>query len=378
MKVKHFRGQNISKVMLEVKKELGREAVILETRRLPGPAGASLVEIVAAVVYQDDHFVPGLAIDHFCDPFDGEKLSVGTPAKRPTGFLASAGYRELHQEVVLMKKMINRLLETTGFPGDWPADGIWTELYQQLLFKGMHEEVCRSLLERTVAQLSANQTANRETVLGCLAQQIINDVPLLDHEHFGRLITLVGPTGVGKTTTVAKLAAFFHQQKNEKIALISVDTFRLGATAQIKEYARRLQVPVRVVKSHAAMEKALAEFNSRDRVIIDTMGRSHHDEKGLQALQQVLPANRDVTSLLVIPAGIQEDDLLDVLVQFRRFAYSALLFSKLDETTCHGMLLRGCQLAQLPLSFFTTGQLVPEDMEEASGERVASLLLDLN
>ncbi len=377
MKVKHFRGQNISRVMQEVKKELGREAVILETRHLPGPGG-SLVEIVAAVDYQDDHFVPGLAIDHFCEPFEKEKLSGCVPTKRPTGFLASAGYRELRQEVVLMKKMLNRLLEATGFPEDWPAGAVWTELYQRLLLKGMPEEVCRSLLERTAAQLSVEQSLSKKTVVGCLARQIISDVPLLDYERLGRLVTLVGPTGVGKTTTVAKLAAFFHQQKNEEIALISVDTFRLGATAQIREYARRLQVPLRVVKSHAAMEKALAEFSSRDRVIIDTMGRSHHDEKGLQALQQMLPASREATSLLVIPAGIQEDDLLDVLVQFRRFAYSALLFSKLDETTCHGMLLRGCQLAKLPLSFFTTGQLVPEDMEEASGERVASLLLDLH
>ena len=275
-----------------------------------------------------------------------------------------------------MKKMLNRLLESTGCPGTWSANGVLAELYQQLLFKGIHEEVCRSLLEQVAEQLSVEKSTSREMVIGCLARQIIDDVPLLKVQHIGRLLTLVGPTGVGKTTTVAKLASFFRQ-KNEAIGLISVDTFRLGATAQIREYARRLQVPVRVVKSHTAMEQALEEFSSKDRIIIDTMGRSPHDEKGLQALQQILPASHDLTALLVVPAGIQEDDLLDVLVQFRRFSYGALLFSKLDETTCHGMLLRGCQLAGLPMSFFTTGQLVPEDMEEASGERVANLLLDL-
>jgi len=377
MKVKHFRGKNISKVMLEVKKELGREAVILETRQLPGQEGA-LVEIVAAVDYPDDHFVPGLGIGRYADSLDASAAHGKAAGGQPAGFLASVGYRELRQEVVLVKKMLNRLLETTGFPGEWTAGGVLAELYQQLLLKGIHEEVCRSLLDRVVHQLSVVKTAGRETAIGCLARQIIEDVPLLHIDHIGRLVTLVGPTGVGKTTTVAKLAAFFHQQKNEEIALISVDTFRLGATAQIREYARRLQVPVRVVKSNVAMEEALEEFRSRDRIIIDTMGRSHHDEKGLQALQQILPANHDVTPLLVVPAGIQEDDLLDVLVQFRRFAYRALLFSKLDETSCHGMLLRGCQLAGMPLSFFTTGQLVPEDFEVASGERVASLLLDLS
>jgi len=353
--------------MLEVKKELGREAVILETRQLPGQGG-SQVEIVAAVDYPDDHFVPGFGVDRYaCSP------EVSTICVKKPG-----GYQELRQEVVLIKKMLNRLLEATGFSGEWDSGGVLAELYQQLLLKGIHEEVCRGLLDRVVCQLSAGKTASREAAIGCLAQQIIDDVPLLQVDQIGRLVTLVGPTGVGKTTTVAKLAAFFRQEKNEDIALISVDTFRLGATAQIREYARRLEVPVRVVKNHAAMDQALEEFGSRDRIIIDTMGRSHHDEKGLQALQQILPASRELTSLLVVPAGIQEDDLLDVLVQFRRFDYGALLFSKLDETTCHGMLLRGCQLARMPLSFFTTGQLVPEDMETASGERVASLLLDLN
>ncbi|MGB9498911.1 MAG: flagellar biosynthesis protein FlhF [Dissulfuribacterales bacterium] len=377
MKVKHFRGNNISKVMLEVKKELGQEAVILETRQLPGQGG-SLVEIVAAIDYPDDHFVPGLGVNRYSNSLAAANINCRASAGQPAGFFASAGYRELHQEVVLMKKMLNRLLETTGFPGEWDASGVLADLYQQLLVKGIHEEACRSLLDRVVAQLPAEKPASREMVIGCLAQQIIDDVPLLKVDQIGRLVTLVGPTGVGKTTTVAKLAAFFSRDRNEEIGLISVDTFRLGATAQIREYARRLEVPVRVVKSHAAMEQALEEFSSMDRVIIDTMGRSHHDEKGLQALQQILPANQEMTSLLVVPAGIQEDDLLDVLVQFRRFAYGALLFSKLDETTCHGILLRGCQLARLPLSFFTTGQLVPEDMEEASGERVASLLLDLH
>lgn len=377
MKVKHFRGNNISRVMLEVKKELGREAVILETRELPGKEGP-LVEVVAAVDYANDHFVPGLGVDRYANSFASSTVNCRIPGGRPAGFSASAGYRELRQEVVLMKKTLNRLLEATGFPGEWTAGGVLTECYQQLLLKGLHEEVCRSLIDRVVNQLPAEKLVSKEMAIGCLARQIIDDVPLLKNDQMGRLVTLIGPTGVGKTTTVAKLAAFFGHEKKETVGLISVDTFRLGATAQIREYARRLEVPVRVVKSSAAMEQALEEFSSRDRIIIDTMGRSHHDEKGLQALQQILPANRELTSLLVVPAGIQEDDLLDVLVQFRRFAYEALLFSKLDETTCHGILLRGCQLARLPMSFFTTGQLVPEDMEEASGERVASLLLDLN
>jgi len=377
MKVKHFRGNNISKVMLEVKKELGREAVILETRKLPGKEGP-LVEIVAAVDYPDDHFVPGLGVDRYSNSLAASAIDCKIPAEQPAGFFASVGYRELRQEVASMRKMLNRLLETTGFPGEWAGGGVLAEFYQQLLFKGLHEEVCRSLFDRVVNQLSVVKSASREMAIGCLARQIIDDVPLLKVDQIGRLVTLLGPTGVGKTTTVAKLAAFFSHEKNEKVGLISVDTFRLGATAQIREYARRLEVPVRVVKNHAAMEQALEEFRSRDRIIIDTMGRSHHDEKGLQALRQILPANREATALLVVPAGIQEDDLLDVLVQFRRFAYEALLFSKLDETTCYGMLLRGCQLARLPMSFFTTGQLVPEDMEEASGERVASLLLDLS
>ncbi|MCD6150657.1 MAG: hypothetical protein J7J70_03240, partial [Deltaproteobacteria bacterium] len=203
MKVKHFRGNNISKVMLEVKKEFGREAVILETRQLPGQGG-SLVEIVAAIDYPDDHFVPGLGINRYSNPLAASNINCRASAGQPAGFFASAGYRELHQEVVLMKKMLNRLLETTGFPGEWDAGGVLADLYQQLLVKGIHEEACRSLLDRVVAQLPAEKPASREMAIGCLAQQIIDDVPLLKVDQIGRLVTLVGSTGVGKTTTVAK------------------------------------------------------------------------------------------------------------------------------------------------------------------------------
>ncbi|MBN2333719.1 MAG: hypothetical protein JXO49_09630 [Deltaproteobacteria bacterium] len=375
MKVKHFRGENINQVMQEVKREFGRDAVILETRQEIATANAgALVEIVAAIDFPDQH-VAGVAKGKptICavSGADDDRCSLG----QSSGWWRGGGYRELRREVQLMKGMLNRLLETTGVAGEWTVSDAGCNLYQHLLGQGLAEEVARTLLDQVMAQLPPAVAVTREMLMGCLARYLIDNVPLFAVDRIGRLVTLVGPTGVGKTTSVAKLAAFF-QHRGERVGLITVDAFRLGALAQIKEYARRLRIPVCQVKNRVELEQALCDFGAMDRIIVDTTGRSHHDDQGLQALKQILPADQG-TSFLVVPAGIREDDLLDVLVQFRRFSYGALLFTKLDETMGHGMLLRGSQIANLPLAFFATGQLVPEDFEEATGERVASLLLNI-
>jgi flagellar biosynthesis protein FlhF len=272
--------------------------------------------------------------------------------------------------------MVRRLLEAAGGLGEWEDFDEFAAVYQQLTAAGLEDEHCRRLLDEAAESLPPRQRRSKLQLTGFLARRIIATLPVLEPELLPRRIILVGPTGVGKTTTVAKLASFFQRRRGERVGIVSVDSFRLGAADQIRAYGRRLGMPVAVVDSHAAFVQAASEMADRERLIVDTTGRSHRDEAGLAALHQLLPG-ADRAVLLVLPAAVQRDDLLDILVQYRRFRPAALLFTKLDETTRYGSLASGAQSAELPLSFFTTGQLVPEDLEVASGERVASLLLGL-
>jgi len=372
VKVKHFYGHSVGDVMQEIKRELGREAVILESRPADPAAGRPQVEVVAAV-----DFAAASPADFAAASWTPAAGKTPPAAGREPGGELPA-YRELRQEVLLIRQTLDRLLGATGLEGEWPAAGPLGNLYRRLLAHGLPAEVGRELLDRVLALLPGNRPVPGEIACGCLARTIIDRLELLSAGDLGRRITLVGPTGVGKTTTAAKLAAYF-QQRGEKVGLVTVDAFRLGAAAQIREYGRRLRVPVRTAFNRADLEKVLRAYAACDRIIVDTTGRSHRDAAGLEQLAGIVGGSRGAGStLLVVPVGVREDDFLDILVSFRRFASQGLLFSKLDESTAHGMLYHGGRLASLPLTFFTTGQRVPEDLEPATGERVAALLLDLD
>lgn len=377
MRVRHFSGPDIGRVMQEIKRELGPDAVILETRQLgPKERAGGGVEVVAAIDYPE-HELPNPAtvtrrygevaasslVDLIDDRFSGPSHAIG---------LDVAWQHEIRD----LKRMVRRLLEATGGLGEWEDFDGFAAVYQQLTAAGLEDEHCRRLLDEAAESLPPRQRRSKLQLTGFLARRIIATLPVLEPELLPRRIILVGPTGVGKTTTVAKLASFFQRRRGERVGIVSVDSFRLGAADQIRAYGRRLGMPVAVVDSHAAFVQAASEMADRERLIVDTTGRSHRDEAGLAALHQLLPG-ADRAVLLVLPAAVQRDDLLDILVQYRRFRPAALLFTKLDETTRYGSLASGAQSAELPLSFFTTGQLVPEDLEVASGERVASLLLGL-
>ncbi len=385
MRVKRFFGRDSSAALQEVKLAFGENAVILETVQRDDVIPERRVEIVAAIDYD-----PGLKIER-----KAEKIPVGAVlSENNEGFpevssepdavtqkLHPADFERLQCELHSVKGMMGRLLIGSGLGESWSHGG-FTDLLNQLLARKVSNEIAYDLLTQTQLELSdiaalkkRPETFVNELLKAALAGVVMRQVKVLKHKEMERVITLVGPTGVGKTTTLAKLAAAFAGA-DERVALISVDTYRLGAAAQTLEYGQRLRVPVEIVKDRKELLAALNRFAGFDRVLIDTMGRSIRDHKGLAELCRVLKVVVGDT-FLVLPAGIQEEDLLENLVHFRPFGSTSLLFTKLDETGCYGSIINGLRYAQIPLSFFTNGQKVPDDIEIASAERLADLLLDI-
>ncbi len=412
MRVKRFFGRDSNAALQEVKLAFGEDAVILETCQCDDAVPERRVEIVAAIDYD-----PGLKVarktqkprktqklrksretgktrespkapadtapDWAPSPPAGGALNPPAPAPAPLENppSAAADLARLQRELNSVKGMMGRLLVGSGLNESWSCSG-FNELLNQLLLRKVSSEIAYDLLTRTQQELNDSAALKQgsekfvaELLKAALAGVIMRQVRVLAGREMARVITLVGPTGVGKTTTLAKLAALFAKA-GERVALISVDTYRLGAAAQTLEYARRLKMPVEIVRDRKALLAALNGFAGFDRVLLDTMGRSIRDHKGLAELCRVLKVVIGDT-FLVLPAGIQEEDLLENLVHFRAFGGKALLFTKLDETACYGSILNGLYYAKLPLSFFTNGQKVPADIEIASAERLADLLLDI-
>ncbi|RYZ65258.1 MAG: hypothetical protein EOP09_14565 [Proteobacteria bacterium] len=199
-----------------------------------------------------------------------------------------------------------------------------------------------------------------------------------DNASGRKIIALIGPTGVGKTTTLAKIAshAIFDQKK--KVGLINLDTFKVGATEQLSTYAKLLNVPFRSVSGDEELKTALQDFQSLDLVLVDTTGRSQRDQDALLDLRRLLSSQDvEVENHLCISATTRDAEAADIQGRFAVLAPKSLVFTKLDEALTHGMILNIAVRSQLPLSFFTTGQRVPEDFEPATCERVAALVMDL-
>ncbi len=192
------------------------------------------------------------------------------------------------------------------------------------------------------------------------------------------VVALVGPTGVGKSTTLAKLAALARYKDGRKVGLISTDTYRVAAVEQLSAYARLLELPLAVAEDRQQMEEALGAFGDRELVFIDTAGQGPHDEKRLREVQDLLRLEDRIHTHLVISATTKHSDTRDILKRFEPLRYDGLIVTKLDESRSHGILLNAPHWCGRPLTYLGLGQGVPQDIEVATAERVADLVLNLS
>jgi flagellar biosynthesis protein FlhF len=194
-----------------------------------------------------------------------------------------------------------------------------------------------------------------------------------------RVLTFLGPTGVGKTTTLAKIAGKMKLSKADlKIGLLTLDTFRIAAVQQLQEYARIINAPLRVVNDRNQLEHALEEYHQKDLILIDTAGRSQRDEMQMAELREVLSPYQDFRNLLVLSATTKDGDLIEITKRFSQIPLSGVIFTKLDESTNYGSIFNHAIRFKLPLTYLTTGQNVPDDIEKATRDRLIDLLLNIS
>lgn len=191
-----------------------------------------------------------------------------------------------------------------------------------------------------------------------------------------RLVAMVGPTGVGKTTTIAKVAAQAALIDRYRVGLISLDQYRVGGTEQLGTYADLIGIPLETADSGPTLRAAVERLALADLILIDTAGRAPRDQDAIAQLGQSLQqAGEDMQVHLCLSAATRDEGLQSAVERLGHLGPSRLIMTKLDEAIVHGSVLYAAQASQLPLSYFTTGQRVPEDIEVASPGRLASLLL---
>lgn len=190
-----------------------------------------------------------------------------------------------------------------------------------------------------------------------------------------RTIALVGPTGVGKTTTVAKLAATFKLKHNLRVGLITADTYRIAAVEQLRTYAKIIGLPLEIVSGPEELTAALAKMSDLDVIIIDTAGRSQRNADRLDELADLIRAANPHETHLVLSSTASQRVLVETVQRFEQIETDRLIFTKLDEAVTFGVLLNVAQQVNKPLSYITTGQEVPHQIEPCCSTRLAELVL---
>lgn len=307
------------------------------------------------------------------------------PPRLPTPSVAAARYvpssdptLAIQQRLDMLQKMLTDLGRQNRGKGaaDIPAELFSS--FTQLIDAEVDEDVARDVVLRLRSLLSPMQRKSPEAVQAVLAVQIEKELrvgtSITPQRGRRKVIALVGPTGVGKTTTIAKLAANFRLRDGAKLGLITVDTYRVAAVEQLRTYAEIMDLPMKVVTSPQEMRRALDELTGLDLVLIDTAGRSPKDELKLQELKTVLAEARPDEVHLVMSLASGSRVLQTTAAQFQPAGVTSLILTKLDEASGPGSLLNVARSVPVPVSYLTTGQDVPADIEPAHAARMARLI----
>lgn len=377
MQLKRYEAKSINEAMEKIKHDLGADAVVLSTKRLKGDK-KQLIEVIAAR--------------------DADLVNMGKQESIHEERASSDAYSTIKSDMDELKSLIHNFLRGTnicselaelkdhfhtffdlwGIRKNGKQSEYLSQAYYHLLSTGMTKQQACHLIETLQRNNSPDDLKGFDDTLQRVEDMMRQVIArsFTTRKTDNKICAFVGPTGTGKTTTLAKLAAHHLFDRKEKVGIVTMDTYRIGATDQLRKYADIMGVPIEVAKDKASLQKVMRRLSERDIILVDTPGRSLQDEGYLLKLKDALSSVPGIETHLVLSVTSSHRCMMDAATRFTMTDYDTIIFTKLDDTVSCGTMYSVIEEMKKPVSYITDGQNVPQDIREMEPGILARIIMN--
>lgn len=389
MDVKRYIAPNMQEAMIKIKNELGRDAIILHTRKIKqkgikGWFKKPLVEVVAALQEDKVQEPPKPVVKEAVREVVQPQPQAPQQVKNETQVKDNPQIETLKSEMDEIKQLLKAYIDKPQDSTDEaevvvavkenPDDSIRAYLRSYDIQDNIIDKLL-TIVKRQVSITSENEIMVKSAVKQAI-REYIGEPFTIDHFNGNqRVFLFVGPTGVGKTTTLAKLAAKLSLIDNKKVGLITADTYRIAAVDQLKTYSEILGIPLSVVYEASELPDVMYKYKEKDVILLDTAGRSHKSDELSRDLQDLMNNLENPEIFLVISLTTGYKDIVSILDAYKFVDEYKIIFTKLDEASSYGNILNVKVQSGKALSYLTTGQSVPDDIEVADSDKIVNYIV---
>jgi len=404
LKLKTFTAPTYAEAFKKVKEEVGEDAVIISSREIKKKTLTSngLYEIVVAIEDEknikprknmsDEEHLNEVMLKLSSAAKEISSLSKETiPIKEEPKVKKSDCNND---EIISLKNQVLQISDTIkllqatvweiAHKEEIEIPPEFSEIYALSKASGMNEKHLNEIMRLTIKYMPLKMRKNRETIKRYFHTLLKKMIPIRIEREITpphkKIMMFVGPTGVGKTTNIAKLAARYAYKlsRRYKVGIITLDTYRIGAVEQLMTYAKMMRLPIETVVDPNDFEEALNILKHNDYILIDTVGSSQHDKEKIEKLQSFLNINTysEISVNLVLSAVTKYEDLMDIYKNFSILPIDTFIFTKLDETKTYGNIFSLLLEVKKPISYFSIGQEVPDDLIVANSDYLLKGILN--
>ena len=367
MNMLSFLGETPTKALRKAQEECGEDAIVISTKKISDPKSKqSMYEVMVAL--EEEYDIPrSKNTSNYT-----KKITTSNNKLKDKDFTAKV--YDFKEEILKMQDAIEQVQKSIWDPKsqlyDLTIPPEFVDIYNLFESNEFDQEMTYTIMKKTIKQLPVGMKSNPQKIndfFKLILRRIIpikNEIPLRKHQR--KIMMMVGPTGVGKTTTIAKLAARYAYKlgENYKVGVVTLDSFRVGAIEQLQAYTNIMRLPLEVVKKPEDLVESLLRLKDCNYIFIDTAGSSQYDVDKIEQINEFQKKVDElpIEKILVLPANVKQSDLMDIYANYSRLNIDYLTFTKLDETKSFGNLISFAHKTKKSITYISIGQNVPDDL----------------